>query len=269
MKNANGITFERNGFSQRIKTMLKVDFRRMFTMRLVYIMMGICFVMPVLILVMTTMAGDGVSVDPQTGAETVVTIFTSVWQSIGSVSGSAMSMDMTSMMNIDMLYFIAAVLVCVFVADDFKSGYAKNLFTVRSKKVEYVISKTLVGFVGGALMLIAYFVGAMLGGAIAGLPFTLETLTVGNIVMCILAKVFLMLVFTALFVMTSIIGKQKLWLSVLCSLVSCMFLFAMIPMLTPLDSTFMNVIMCLFGGAVFSAGIGAISNTILRKTSLV
>lgn len=264
-----GITFERNSFGQRMKTMLKVDFRRMFTMRFVYIMIGICFVMPVLILVMTTMMDGSVSVNPQTGAETVIESFTSVWQAIGSESGSAMSMDMTSMMNINMLYFLAAVLVCVFVADDFRSGYAKNLFTVRSKRAEYVISKTLASFVGGALMLFAFFVGAMLGGAIAGLPFALGTLTVGNIVMCMLAKVFLLLVFAALFVMMSIIGKQKLWLSVLGSLVLSMFLFAMIPMLTPLDSTFMNVIMCLFGGAVFSASIGAISNTILRKANLV
>jgi len=269
MKNTNGITFERNSFGKRIKTMLKVDFRRMFTMRLVYIMIGVCFVMPVLILVMTTMAGGSVSVNPQTGAETVMEGFTSVWQAIGSVSGSAMSMDMTSMININMLYFFAAVLVCVFVADDFRSGYAKNLFTVRSKKAEYVISKTLGGFIGGVLMLIAFFVGATLGGAIAGLPFALGTLTVGNIVMCMLAKVFLMLVFAALFVMMSIIGKQKLWLSVLGSLVLSMFLFSMIPMLTPLDSTLMNVISCLFGGAVFSAGIGAISNNILRKANLV
>jgi len=268
-----GITFERNSFGKRMKTMLKVDFRRMFTMRLVYIMIGVCFVMPVLIIVMTTMMDGSVSVDASTGAETVIESFTSVWQAIGSDSGSdsgsAMSMDMTSMISINMLYFIAAVLVCVFVADDFRSGYAKNIFTVRSKRAEYVISKTLVSFVGGALMLIAFFVGAMLGGAIAGLPFALGTLTVGNIVMCMLAKVFLMLIFAALFVMMSIIGKQKLWLSVLGSLVLSMFLFAMIPMLTPLDSTFMNVIMCLFGGAVFSAGIGAISNNILRKANLV
>jgi len=268
-----GITFERNSFGKRMKTMLKVDFRRMFTMRLVYIMIGVCFVMPVLIIVMTTMMDGSVSVDASTGAETVIESFTSVWQAIGSDSGSdsgsAMSMDMTSMININMLYFIAAVLVCVFVADDFRSGYAKNIFTVRSKRAEYVISKTLASFVGGALMLIAFFAGAMLGGAIAGLPFALGTLTVGNIVMCMLAKVFLMLIFAALFVMMSIIGKQKLWLSVLGSLVLSMFLFAMIPMLTPLDSTFMNVIMCLFGGAVFSAGIGAISNSILRKANLV
>ena len=43
------------------------------------------------------------------------------------------------------------------------SGYSKNLFTVRAKKGEYVISKTVMGFVCGAMLLVAYFVGAILG----------------------------------------------------------------------------------------------------------
>lgn len=52
--------------------------------------------------------------------------------------------------------FLAAVLVCIFVAADFRSGYAKNLFAVRSKKSDYIISKSLVGFVGGSLMIVGF-----------------------------------------------------------------------------------------------------------------
>ena len=52
--------------------MLKVDFRRMFTMPLLYIMVGICLIIPILILVMTTMMDGSVSVNPQTGEETVM-----------------------------------------------------------------------------------------------------------------------------------------------------------------------------------------------------
>ena len=46
--------------------------------------------------------------------------------------------------------------VCIFVREDFRSGYAKNLFTVRSQKSDYVISKTLASFVAGAGMLILF-----------------------------------------------------------------------------------------------------------------
>ena len=103
-----------------------------------------------------------------------------------------MSMDMTGMCNINLLYFFAAVLVCLFVTEDFKSGYVKNLFAVRSRKTDYVISKTLLCFIGGACMLLAFVIGAMLGGAISGLHFDVGRAGTDGIAMCLLAKVFLM-----------------------------------------------------------------------------
>ena len=43
----------------------------------------------------------------------------------------------------------------------------------------------------------------------------------------------------------------------------------MISMLTPLNATIMHVILCMAGGALFSVGLGAVSNIILKNTSLV
>ena len=262
--------FKRQGFRRRLKSMLKVDFRRMFTMPLVYIMVGACLVMPILILIMTTIMDGSVTVDPQTGVETVIEGFKNTWQAIGSTSDAGMMrMDITGMCNINMLYFFVAVLVCIFVADDFRSGYAKNLFTVRAKKGDYVVSKTLVCFVGGMLMLIAFFIGTMLGGAISGLPFDLGAAGAGGVVMCMVAKLLLVAVFVPIYLLWSVAAKQKLWLSLVGSLGSGMLLFMMVPMLTPLDSTMINVLMCAAGGILFSAGLGVISNRVLSKTSLV
>lgn len=259
--------FEKQNFGQRLKSMLKVDFRRAFTMPLIYIMAGISLVIPILILVMTSMM-PATTVDPVTGAETTVETFTNVWQSIGSLSGTSMGMDLTGMCNINMMYFLIAVFVCIFVADDFRSGYAKNLFTVRSKKNDYCISKTAVGFVGGVIMIVAYFIGAMLGGLIAGLPFEAGT-GAGGIVACMVSKIFLVAIFVSIALALSVAGKQRLWISILGSLAAGMLLFTMIPMMTPLDSSFLNVILCLAGGAMFAAGLGAVSNLILKKTNLV
>lgn len=271
MERTEQIKFEQNSFGSRLRSMLSVDIRRMFTTPLFYIMTAICLVIPILILVMTTMMDGSVSVDPTTGEETVMEGFENTWQIIGSAStdSSAMSMDMTSMCNINLLYFFVAVLICIFVADEFKSGYAKNLFTVRSKKSEYVISKTLLGFIGGVFMILAFFAGAMLGGAIAGLTFDTGTAGVFGIVMCMLSKIFLIAVFVPIYLLMSVVGKQKLWLSLVGSLCAGMLLFTMIPMITPLDSGIMNVIMCLAGGILFSIGLGAGSNAVLKKTSLV
>lgn len=262
--------FETYTFSKRLKSMLKLDFRRMFTMPLFYIMIGACFVMPILILVMTTMMDGTVSVNPQTGVETVIEGFKNTWQIIGSASseGMAMSMDLTSMCNINMLYFILAVLVCLFVADDFRSGYCKNLFTTRSDKTDYVISKSIVCFVGGAGMILSFFIGAMLGGKIAGLPFD-ATVGFSSIVMCLISKVLLVGVFVPIFLVMSVLGKQKSWLSLILSFGVGMFLFIMVPMISPLDSGIMNIVLCLAGALLFSIGIGSISKLILKKQSIL
>ncbi len=269
--------FSKYTFSKRLGTMLKVDFRRMFTSRLFYIMVACCLIMPVLILVMTTMMDGSVSINPQTGEETVMEGFDNVWQIIGSVSGNtdansqttSMDMGITAMCNINLIYFIIAVFVTIFVSDDFRSGYAKNLFTVRAKKTDYVVSKTIACLLAGALMVLAFVVGSVLGGAISGLPFDMVGFSVGNLVMCIISKLIVAGVVVPIYLTMSTVGKQKLWLSMLLSFAVGMLLFMMIPMLTPLNATFTNVILCLAGSVLFSAGLGAVSNIILKKTSLI
>ncbi|MBQ8322550.1 MAG: hypothetical protein IJX91_01140 [Clostridia bacterium] len=270
------VQFETNGFKKRLKSMLKVDFRRMFTTPLFYIMVGISLVVPILILVMTTMMSGTTTVNPQAGVETPMTGFDNVWQIVSSVSGgdgasAGAGMDMMAMCNMNLIYFATAVLVCLFVADDFRSGYAKNLFTVRAKKTDYVISKTLVCFVGGAGMILAFFIGSMIGGGVAGISFDLEAVgtTAGGIVACLVSKILLVSVFVSIFLIMSVVAKQKLWLSILLSLGVGMFLFMMIPMMTPLNANAMHVILCAAGGALFAVGLGAVSNQILKKTSLV
>lgn len=262
------IQFKKSTFNERLKTMLKVDCKRMFTMPLVYIMFGVCVCLPILILIMTTTMG-GTTTDPVTGVETAVETFTNVWQTIGSVSGTAMAMDITGMCNINMLYFLVAVFVCIFVADDFRSGYAKNLFAVRAKKTDYVFSKSLVTFLCAVIMFLLYFIGAMIGGKIAGLSFDAAGVGAGGIIACMVSKLFVTAIFVAIALLCGVVAKQKLWLSIIGSCAAGMLLFTMIPMITPLDANILHVVMTLAGGAIFAVGLGAVSNVILNKTNLV
>ncbi|MBQ7906891.1 MAG: ABC transporter permease [Clostridia bacterium] len=269
---------ESSTFGRRLSTMLKVDFHRMLTMPLVYILIACCLLMPIAILVMTSMMDGTTTTDPETKEEIPVEGFDNTWQIIGSVSDSssagdnsaeAMEMDIVSMCNINMLYFFIAVLVCVFVAEDFRSGFSKCLFTVRAKKTDYVISKTIVCFFGGALMILAFFVGAVIGGRIANLPFDMVGFNAFNLVMCILSKMIIVLVFIPIYLLMSVIAKQRLWLSLILSFMVGMFLFMVIPIVTPLNSTPMHALLCLVGGGLFSAGLGAVSNIVLKNTSIV
>ena len=255
--------------------MLKVDTKRLLISPFFYIMVGVSFVVPVLILVMTTMMDGTVSTNPQTGQETVMHGFDYVWQILGSVSASegaeqaGMGMDLVSMCNIHMMYFAIAVLVCVFVCDDFRSGYAKNLFTVRSKKSDYVFSKTVVGSIGGACMILAFVLGAVIGGAVSSLSFEMVGFNGFNLFCSIVTKVLLVPIFVSIFLMMSVIGKQKSWLAMCLSLGVGMFLFMMISIASPLDAGLIHILLCLAGSVGFAVGMGAISNVILQKTSLV
>ena len=254
--------------SRKLNSMLRVDLRRMGATPLFPVMLGIAFVMPVLILVMTSMVAGTVVANPRTGAETTMEAFTSTWQIIGS-SGGMMQMDMTAMCNINLIYFLAGVYVCLFVAEDFRSGYVKNLFTVRAKKKDYIASKIMVGTVAGSSMLLAFFFGAILGGGMAGLPFTLSAAGVFGLIMCMLAKLLLMGVFAAIAVAVSCYGKQRSWLSILLFAFTGMLLFMMIPMMTPLDATILHAVLCGAGAAMFGFGLGAVSNTLLSRRDLV
>lgn len=272
--------FEKNTFGKRLKSMLAVDFRRMFRSKFFYIVVASCLVIPILILVMVTLMDGTVSVDPQTGVETVTEGFDNAWQIIGTPASTeaegtdpAAAMSITSMCNINMLYFLMAALVCVFISEDFRSGYSKNLFTVRAKKTDYVISKTLVCIAGCGCMLLAFFIGSVIGGVICNamldLPFNFEGFTAVELTFCMLSKLVLTAVFVPIYVAASVVAKQRTWLSMIISFAVGMLLFMMIPALTPINGTIVNVLICLIGGTVFSVGLGAISNLILKKTSLV
>ena len=279
----NKVKFEKNTFGKRLRSMLRVDFRRMFRSLFLYILIASCLVAPILITVMVEMMEGTVQVDPQTGEPgEPLEGFDSAWQIIGAVSEdsaaqtqpaeggmAAMEMDITTMCNINMLYFVIAVLVCIFVAGDFRSGYAKNLFTVRAKKTDYVISKTIVCSVGAALMILAFFIGSMIGGAVTSLSFAMDGFNTLNLIMCVLSKMLLVTVFVPIYLVMSIAAKHRAWLSILLSFMVGMFLFMMIPLLTPLNATPLNALFCVASGALFGVGIGAVSNLVLKKTSLV
>ena len=265
--------FEIKGFFKRLKSMLKVDAKRLSISPIFYIMVGISLVVPILILVMTSMMDGTVSTDPN-GNQTVIEGFKNVWQILGSVSSPAteqagMGMDLVAMCNINLTYFAIAVLVCVFVCEDFRSGFAKNLFTVRAKKTDYVVSKTIVCFIGGASMILAFVLGSLIGGAVTNLSFEMVGFNAFNLVCSIIAKVLLVSIFVSIFLTMSVIGKQKSWLSICLSLGVGMFTFMIISIVSPLNAGIIHVLLSLVGSVGFAIGMGAISNLILQKTSLI
>lgn len=267
-------TFGKNSYSSmrgRVRTMLKTDLKRMRKSIVFYVLLACALLVPIVMCVMLTMMDGSVSVDPRTGAETIMHGPESVWQFFGTLPELAVEgTDVLAMCNINMIFMGVSVFVCLFVCGDFTSGYAKNLFTVRANRGDYVFSKTVCGFVCGAAMLILFFVGVMLGGAITGLSFELSGgITAFSLVCCMLAKCLLMLVFVGIFVAVSVAAKKRTWLAVCGSLAGGMLLFMIVSLVTPLTSSLLNVILCGAGGALFALGFGLVSKLVLKKTTLV
>ena len=277
----NEMRLEKVGFFARLKSMLTVDFHRMLVSKLFYIILLVSLLVPIVMTVMLVMMDGAESVNQSTGEVTIIEGPESVWETIGTIptdtsvtdneasATMGADMDVLALCNINMAFMGVAVFVCLFISSDFRSGFAKNMFTTRCGRGEYVISKTIVGFVTGALMLILYFVGAMLAGVITSLSFALGSLTPLGILMCMLAKIALMLVFISIFVLVSIAAKSRAWLSILCSLSGGMLLFMVVGMVTPLNSTPMHLLLCFVGGVIFAVGLGAISRAVIRGTSVV
>ena len=270
--------FEKYCFKKRLASMVSLDFKRLFMSKFFYIIIGSCLLAPILILIMTKMMEGspmndqyGNPILDEFGNPVLMEGFKNVWQMLGTVSGAntGMSMDITSMCNINMLYFAITVFVSLFIGQEFKSGYSKNLFTMRSSKKEYIFSKSIVSSFAGMLMVLAFFLGIMIGGAVSGVSFELVDVNIMNIIMCLLAKLGLVLVFVGIFVIMSVLGKDKIWLSMITGFAVSMLLFMMIPIISPLNSTIVEVLMSFVGGLLFIFGLGLVSTKILEKTNLV
>ena len=185
--------FDKRVFSKKLMTMLHVDFRRIFTMLLIYIMVGACLVMLILILVIATMMDGSVTGNPRTGVETVIEGFDSSWQIIGTASGggivsgaaagadaTSMGMSMIAMCNINLLYFFIAVLVCLFMADDF-APVMRRICSLFGQRRRTILSQDADLLRRRRSDVPGIFVGSLLGGV-------LFSMGLGAVSSCVLAK---------------------------------------------------------------------------------
>jgi hypothetical protein len=233
--------------------MLRLDFYRLFHTPVFFIMLAISAIIPAMLLTMT---------DGQTGVT-----YTNTWQLIESTGGSAAGanpLDFGGYANINMVFIFAGLLMAIFVAHDYISGFAKNIFTVHAKKNDYVISKSVIGIFGGAGMIIAYIFGAVIAGFITGKSFDVNA---GGLLLCIISKIFLMGIFCSLFLGIAVFFRNKLWLTIVFTFLFGMMLYPAASVAT-LGSTTGTALVALIAGVAGVVVIRAISGFILNHRDL-
>ena len=262
----------------RIRSMLKLDFYRLFHTPAFYIMLMVAAMIPALLL---TMSGMDPVTTGASGLHTVSAVsavsaapaapaieYTNAWQVVESTGGSAVAenpLDFSGFANINMLYIFAGLLMALFVSHDYRSGFVKHIFTVHAKKSDYVVSKTAIGVFSGAGMILTYVLGTIIAGLITGKSFDVN---VGGLILCLLSKTFLMGIFCSLFLGVAVFFRDKLWLTIVFTFLLGMMLYPAASIAT-LGAGFVTLLLSLVGGAIGAAAIGVGSSFILNKRDLV
>ena len=197
------LKFESPSFFQRLKSMLGVDFYRLFHTPLFYIFLVISAIIPAMILGMTTM--------PSADGTASVPLYTNTWQIIAAESPLYVVNEIGEYANMNMVFIFGGIMVSIFIGHDYKSGYVKQLFTTHAKKEDYMMSKTIVSAFSMACMCITY----LLGGVVAGLlTKTSMEVNVGSLIIAILSKMIMSLGWASLYTFLNIIFRKYFGISI-------------------------------------------------------
>ena len=198
----NRISFDSPSFFARLKSMLSVDFYRLFHTPLFYIFLGIAAIIPAMLIGMTAMAGPN--------GEPATPLFTNVWQAIAADTPIYGFEGIDKYANMNMVFIFGGIMVSIFIGHDYKSGYVKQLFTTHAKKEDYLISKSLTCAFAMASMCIAYIIGSIVAGLFTQTSFSVN---VYNLVCAVLGKMFMSLGWASLYTFLNVIFRRYFGIS--------------------------------------------------------
>ena len=201
---AHELKFESPSFGKRLKGMLGVDFYRLFHTPMYYIFLAIAALIPALIL------GTGGMTNPQTG-EVGAMLYTNVWNAVAADTPLYVVSQIGEYANMNMVFIFGGIMVSIFIGNDYRSGYVKQLFTTHALKQDYMMSKTLVSAFSMACMCITYLIGSVAAGALVGLDFSVN---VGSLVCAVIGKLIMSLGWASLYTFLNVIFRKFFGVSI-------------------------------------------------------
>lgn len=197
------LNFKSPSFFERIKSMLGVDFYRLFHTPLFYIFLVISAIIPAMVSCLTMM--------PDQSGNTMEPLYSNVWQIIAASEPLYVVRSIADYANMNMVFIFGGIMVSIFIGHDYKSGYVKQLFTTHAKKQDYMISKSLTCAFAMACMCLTYLIGGIAGGAFAGYAWNIN---VGSLIIAILGKIIMSLGWASLYTFLNIIFRRYFGVSV-------------------------------------------------------
>ena len=203
MTNTKEIKFESPSFARRIKGMLGVDFYRLFHTPLFYIFLGIAAIIPAMVSAMTMM--------PNPNGNTMEPLYSNVWQIIAASKSLYVIETIADYANMNMVFIFGGIMVSIFIGNDYRSGYVKQLFTTHAKKQDYMISKSISCAFAMMCMCITYLIGGTVGGLIVGYE---TDVNVGALIIAILGKMIMSLGWASLYTFLNVIFRRYFGVSI-------------------------------------------------------
>ena len=197
MKNKVDLNFKSPTFNERIKSMLGVDFYRLFHTPLFYIFIVIAAIIPAMVLGMT-------------GTETEV-LYTNTWEVVATKTPKYVFSGIQEYANMNMVFIFGGIMVSIFIGHDYKSDYVKQLFTTHPKKQDYMISKSIIGAFSMACMCVTYLIGVIIAGLFTQTSFSVN---VGSLILAVLSKMIMSLGWASLYTFLNVIFRRYFGVSI-------------------------------------------------------
>lgn len=198
------LQFESPSFYERLKTMLGVDFYRLFHTPMFYIFLVIAAIIPAMVLSMTGMNAVGAAVP----------MYTNTWQMIATQSPMYVVSDIGEYANMNMVFIFGGIMVSIFIGHDYKSGYVKQLFTTHAKKRDYMMSKTIIGAFSMACMCLTYLLGPVIAGLFVRTSFEAD---LTSLLFAILGKMLMSLGWASLYTFLNVVLRRYFGISIVLS----------------------------------------------------
>lgn len=201
MEAAKQLQFTSPSFGMRLKSMLGVDFYRLFHTPLFYIFLVIAAIIPAMVFGSSGMDSTGAAVQ----------LYTNTWQMVASQTPMYVVSDIGEYANMNMVFIFGGIMVSIFIGHDYRSGYVKQLFTTHAKKQDYMMSKTLTCAFAMACMCITYLLGTVVSGLLMGASFEAN---IGSLVLAILGKMVMSLGWASLYTFLNVVFRRYFGISV-------------------------------------------------------
>ena len=201
MDAAKQLQFTSPSFGERLKSMLGVDFYRLFHTPLFYIFLAIAAIIPAMVFGSSGMDSTGATVQ----------LYTNTWQMVASQTPMYVVSDIGEYANMNMVFIFGGIMVSIFIGHDYRSGYVKQLFTTHAKKQDYMMSKTLTCAFAMTCMCITYLLGTVVSGLLMGASFEAN---IGSLVLAILGKMVMSLGWASLYTFLNVVFRRYFGISV-------------------------------------------------------